>query len=575
MRLLTTIFLLAALAPAFSLRGQTPETPEKTFYVDSLNRYYQHTSLPIYLYISHKPSPEGATQLHTKQEPAHSPEPMYLDGDGVHYLRHYDAIDKVATDFIIYGDGKAPKSSVVFMGAPQFKENGTTFYGKNLRVSLATKDDMSGVKNFYQSRNGEAYAAYNAALAFDQEGEQVLSFYATDNVGNAETPQERRFTVDISPPETFHNITGIASGDIVSTSTKIYLSRQDNLSGVAQTFFRLDGGEWKKYNGTYVPFAYLDDGDHVLEYYSEDRVENKEEPKTFKFYLDKTAPITASDVLGDRFIAEDNQVYFSGRTKLKLTAVDNKSGVKEVLYSIDGGEFQKYTEPFYLPSKAGIHTIRFFALDNMTNKTGTSTRQYEEYRHSVSKVYVDLTGPTLSYSYRGEEFRTRDTVFINGRTEVLLAARDAESGLQKITYTIDGTGEEIPYKEPFTLESSGVHRIDYFGYDNVNNRNRDEFFLVVDNDPPKIFPTFSISPVDKVGDLDVYPKFVTVFLAATDEKVGYKQILYSINGGTERTYNGLIQGFKAGTEYTIRVRATDNLGNEAVREVRFRTATKD
>ncbi|MGF1533842.1 MAG: OmpL47-type beta-barrel domain-containing protein [Bernardetiaceae bacterium] len=555
-----------------SLYAQTPLPTEKTHYVDSLNRYYQQTSLPIYLYISHKPSPEGATQLHTKTEAIHSPEPMYLDGDGMHYLRHFDAIDKVAVDFVIYGDGKAPNSSDDFVQAPSYTSNGITYYGKNLQVVLTTKDDMSGVKDFYASRNAAAYAAYAAPLVFEEEGEQTLNYYATDNVGNREEPQQKRFTVDLSPPETYHNVTGVASGNIISTSTKIYLTYQDNLSGVAKTFYRLDGGKWQPYNGTYVPFMTLEDGDHVLEYYSTDHVQNAESPKSYAFYLDKTAPITASDVLGDRFIAEDNQVYFSGRTKLKLTAVDNKSGVKEILYSIDGEPFQPYTDPFYLPSKSGVHTIRFFALDNMDNKTGTDTRRYEEYRHNVSKVYVDLTGPALSYSYRGPKFGTRDTIFINGQTEILLSAKDAESGLQKITYTLNNEGEEIPYSQPFKITESGVHRIDYFGYDNVNNRNRDQFYLFVDNDPPRILPTFSISPVGSMEGQNIYPKFVTVFLAATDQKVGYQKIRYRINGGPEKSYTGLIQGFQADTDYRIEVFATDNLGNESVEEIRFRTA---
>jgi hypothetical protein len=61
----------------------------------------------------------------------------------------------------------------------------------------------------------------------------------------------------------------------------------------------------------------------------------------------------SADVLGVRFIVGD-RIYFSGRTKLKLTAVDKKLGVKEIKYFIDdmGGA---YSDPFYLPSKAGRH----------------------------------------------------------------------------------------------------------------------------------------------------------------------------------------------------------------------------
>lgn len=85
---------------------------------------------------------------------------------------------------------------------------------------------------------------------------------------------------------------------------------------------------------------------------------------------------------------------------MKLTAVDNKSGVKEIRYSIDGKDFEVYDQPFYLPSISGAHTVRYYSIDNMANQTvGRKGSGYEEFKHNVSKVYLDLTGPSILYSY--------------------------------------------------------------------------------------------------------------------------------------------------------------------------------
>jgi hypothetical protein len=198
---------------------------------------------------------------------------------------------------------------------------------------------------------------------------------------------------------------GLAQGKVISSSTKIYFTPTDSISGVAKTFFRFDDEPPRLYTGGILDFNYLNDGEHTLYWYSMDNVRNNEPEQKFEFYLDKTAPIMSADVLGDKFIAND-RVYFSGRTKLKLTAVDNKAGIKEVRYSIDGGEFRPYIDPFYLPSKSGIHIIRYYALDNMENEgAGARDAKFDEYKHNVSAVYVDLTGPALRHTYLGPKFQ--------------------------------------------------------------------------------------------------------------------------------------------------------------------------
>ncbi len=569
-------------------KAQNQPTHEKGFYVDSLNRYYQQAALPLYIYVSHTPD-QTPTQLGREENENDSKKieqkPIYLDGHGKHYLRHIDGLHHVSENFVVYADGIAPETNSSFLAAPRYNRNGTQYYGKGLTVTLQTKDEMSGIKTLFQSSNKTDFAAYQGQIQFETEGEQAVQYYALDNVGNAEKVHTRNFVVDLSAPDTYHNVVGVAKEKIISLSTKIYLTFADKLSGVAKTYYRIDDGKWREYGaGMIIPLDALTDGDHTLYYYSADNVENKEEEKSFAFYLDRTAPIMSADVLGDRFIVGD-QVYFSGRTKLKLTAVDNKAGIKETLYSIDGSEYKKYDEPFYLPSKSGMHIVRYYALDNMENEgAGNRNVRYDEYKHNVSAVYVDLTGPTLSFQYLEPKFQKGDTIFITPQTRIKLSAFDPESGLQKITYTIDGKADETPYQQPFTIPQAGTHKVDYFGYDNVNNRNVSSFVFVTDDKAPDIFVNFSISPnswenappsadgkTNNEEKIPVYPSYATLFLAATDLQTGFDQIQYAINGEKLKNYEGLIRGFEKNKVYTLTIVAEDKLGNKTEKQIRFKT----
>jgi len=225
---------------------------------------------------------------------------------------------------------------------------------------------MSGVSKVYYSINKAEYQEYTKELPFNQEGYYVLKYYAVDRVGNVEKPVVQTFIVDNSAPKTYHNVVGIAKDKIISVSTKLYLTPTDTSAKIAKTYYRFDDEAYRLYQTENINFQYLADGDHVLNYYSVDNVGNTEKENTLPFFYDKTAPIMSADILGDKFIVRD-KVYFSGRTKLKLTAVDNKAGVKKVLYSIDNSDFDEYKDPFYLPNKAGMHIVKYFAMDFMEN----------------------------------------------------------------------------------------------------------------------------------------------------------------------------------------------------------------
>jgi hypothetical protein len=551
-----SINLLILIIATPVLFAQTQPEHKKKTYVDSLGRYYQQATLPVYIFIAN--SPDGKTTpllTATKKE-------VILEGHGPHAIKHENHVTMKDDEFTIYADGLAPITNSSFLDAPRFT-SAKQYYGPGLKVAVAAKDEMSGVEAVFHSTNGANFSPYQP-VSFSTEGEVTYSYYALDRTGNAEKTNTRNFVVDLTAPESFHHIIGISTESVISTSSSIYLTITDNLSGVAKTVYRFDGEAFKPYPGneSKIPFQYLPDGEHTLTYYSVDQVTNKETEKSVKFYLDKTSPIMSADVLGDKFIVGD-KVYFSGRTKLKLTAVDNKSGVKEMMYSINNEPFGPYTDPFYLPGKTGYHTVKFYAMDNTSNKVD------DDFHHSVGVIYVDLTGPTIAQGFVGSTFIRADTVFASPRTKVALTASDPEAGLQKIAYSLNDAALETTYAagKPIDLTNVvGLQKLDYFAYDNVNNKNSKSTFFIVDTKGPAIAYQFGVAPNN-----DKYPSYTSIFLSATDAEVGTDQIKYSINGAKEQPYVSQIKGFAKNKSYTIQVTATDMLGNVSTSEIKFRT----
>lgn len=567
--------MLGSLALTIALCSYAQERTPKS-YVGEDGKLYWNKHMPVYLFIGSTPD-KADHMLESTSTPAYA-NPHYLDTEGINFIRSKDAFDvenqriiepRIEVMYELYADGLPPQSEIILENAPRYVSSGVTYYGKGLTASFASNDQISGVENILINVNDAGYMGYRNTEDMAVEGNYNINFYATDNVGNAEQAKSADFIVDITAPLSNLNINGITDDNVIAGPSKIYILTEDNLSGVRDTYYKFDDGEFRRYaDGSAINFRYLDDGNHILTYYSDDNVDNVEEQKTLTFYYDKTAPLMAADVLGDRFVV-DEQVYFSGRTKLKLTAVDNKVGVKEIRHSIDGGEFEKYDQPFYLPSVSGDHTVRYYSIDNMDNQSASTGGGFEEFKHTVNKIYVDLTGPSLSNSILGKQTVRNDTLLIGPSSRLRLSASDAESGLKSVTYSVNRETSENAYSDPFSITKEGAYTLEYFGYDNVNNRNIDEFYFQVDATAPEISFQFSVGNISTRDGLPVYPSSAGLFIAATDEKAGLDNIYYSINDKEEKPYAGRIKGLRRNKQHTVKARSVDVLGNESVSEVTF------
>lgn len=535
---------------------------QKKIFIDKEGRVFWQSGLPIYLFASSKPDGSDMHRLNyckVKQMEAYS-DPMYWEGAGKHFVGHKDANPNEEVQYEINADGADPVSTIELRNAPRYENEGEVFFGKGLTADIITKDEMAGVRQIYQSIDSAAYVPHANTIKFDEDKAYSVTYYGVDKVGNVEKAKSTKFRVDLNPPVTTHRVTGNRKGDILSPTATILLTSKDQASGISVTRYRFNEQPFQSYTGA-ISLQNLKEGEYVLTYYSIDKVKNQEEEKTYTFYLDKIAPKIVAEVIGDQY-QNRGRVFISSRTKMRLTASDNKSGVDKVYYNIDGGLERLYREPFPLVKSEGTHTIKYTALDRVKNRGTFETSD------SYENMFLDLTLPTIKHTFTGPVYRKNDTVFVNRKTLINIVAKDPESGIKRTGFKIDGARAN-PYREPFSIDDDGYHKIEYYALDNVNNRVAEDFFVIVDNKGPNVSVSFSAPPIGKITAEDitqttsVYATGTYLFVTARDANIEIESAYISINGSQEVKYGKPILMNTKGLK-TIKVRGVDKLGNETV-----------
>ncbi len=487
-----------------------------------------------------------------------------LEAPGNQYIRWYNSITNERFLLKFCCDGNPPKMKAKLSIAPTFTTGKDHYYGTGLSCDLTATDKYSGVKKIFVSVGNSPFQEYNTSLIFERENRYVVRFFAVDNVGYVGEPDSLLFTVDLTPPVSQCAIHGIHVNNILSSKSTIKIVSSDSLSGLKSIHYRFDDDKkYYRYKDTEIILSGFSGGEHILYYYSVDKIGNQEKEKTFSFYLDKTPPTVASKVEGGRYTVPKGKDYISPKSQISLSATDSKVKIESIEYAINSNKFVIFTKPFSLPVEASALTVKFRARDKMGNTS------------SVSKVTMamDSKSPTSIYELDGSNHSQRGIIWITKDTKIKLSSKDDASGIQELQYQIDKGSTDI-YRTPITIAKEGRHLMRFRGVDMVGNKeNAQAIVIIVDNTPPEIIETFSVANKGKQElkdstTLTVYPRRTSVFLESKDKSCGTKSIWYSINGAKEKEYNKPLSFSKEGT-YALLLRSFDNLGNEAKKTISF------
>ena len=254
-----------------------------------------------------------------------------------------------STTFVAY-EGDTTPPTLTF-GDQTPAPNGAGWNNTAVDIPFTTADDGVGV----QSSNPES------PLHFTAEGaNQTQQVTVTDKAGNSATFTSPEVHIDLTQPSTVAITPGVSQSDEWFTGpVPVTLNASDNLSGVAGTFYSVDGGPEQAYAGT---FTISGEGVHTFDYWSVDIAGNTETHKTRTVRIDSTAPVTQASVSG----TAGTNGWHRSAVQVTLTATDNLSGVMASFYRIDGGVVETYAGPFGI-STQGTHTVEYWSNDNLNN----------------------------------------------------------------------------------------------------------------------------------------------------------------------------------------------------------------
>jgi hypothetical protein len=291
-----------------------------------------------------------------------------VSAEGTHILRYYsvDVAGNVEAEksLTINIDSAAPTVTPSLTGP----EGAPGWYRGTVNVTLHANDQGSGVKNITYRLDGGAWSNYTDALTIRANGTHVLEFFAFDVSGRWGNTTSITFTIDTSKPST----TAVVAGDHGANgwyvgAVAVTLSATDDGGAVMATTYRVDGGGWMPYITSVVIAA---EGQHTMEYRSEDEAGNVENIHMLGVWVDSTAP-TMSVVTASPDHSTD------GTSQIAWNASDSCSGMASTELFVDG---TNYGSP--LPNGGvvevrglsdGAHNITVVGTDVAGNRAQSST----------------------------------------------------------------------------------------------------------------------------------------------------------------------------------------------------------
>ncbi len=187
------------------------------------------------------------------------PKGLVVSPDGIVYVA--DFANQRVQRFAI-----TPNSSI--QGVP------SGWASSDVTLTLSADAPYSALTGIYFRVGTTEPEVYGGPITISSEGTTTIDYWSSDASGNVEATNTASVHIDKTPPATSSDATaGYVSPALVS------LSASDSVSGVAGTFFSVDGGSWQSGRAVTV----YNNGAHSLSYFSVDLAGNREPTQTVTF----------------------------------------------------------------------------------------------------------------------------------------------------------------------------------------------------------------------------------------------------------------------------------------------------
>lgn len=413
-------------------------------------------------------------------------------------------------------------------------------YVSPVTLSFTTTEATSGIARIMASRNGGAYTAVeNATLLVSEQGRSEISYYAVDHAGRQSATGVHRVTVDSILPSVDVVLSGTLGDDgWYRSEVAADVVASDAGSGVVARTYSLDGSA---HFSCGCPVSVSSNGAHVLNVTARDLAGNVGTKNDVAVKIDRTAPTTVATMSG----TQGQGSWFVSAVTLSFTASDDLSGVRQILASVDNGDYEPVTSGSLTVATDGAHIVRYRAQDRAGNLEPVQERSFS----------IDTTPPVATHSLQGTP---GEEGWYGSVVTVTLSGSDAGSGLAQLRYRLDG-GSEVAYAGPFQVAAEGLTDLTYRAVDNASLSSEPSTAEIrIDTRAPSV----AASATGTIGANGWYTTPASVTLVATDPEPGSgaRAPTYSLDGGAARPYEGPVSVSGDGP-HTITYAARDAAGN--------------
>jgi Tol biopolymer transport system component len=383
------------------------------------------------------------------------------------------------------------------------------WHNTTITLNLTAEDEKSAVREIhYKLNDGEEVTSVGdvTEVVIDFESDNnVITYFAVDVWDNAEEANTvAGIKLDKTPPTTTETIEGaLLDNDWYTSDVTVTLTATDETSGVAATYYSLNGGEAVEDSSISI----TEEGEHTLTYYSVDVAGNIEEAQSITIKLDKTDPATTDDADAD---------WHTEDITIALTATDESSGVAETYYIIYHDEVPQGTLTL---SGDGQPIITYEDDDSWLEYWSVDAAGNEEEHAMVKEIKLDKTLPDIlitspeprEYSYIEDftlDFDVTDTLSGIASTSANLDSTPVSSGdvVDLFDFSLEGHALEVK-----TTDIAG------------NDATEAVTFTVIDDVPP-------VSQDDADQE---WHNFYLITLTSQDEKSTVREIHYIVNDESE------------------------------------------
>jgi len=391
-------------------------------------------------------------------------EGLTVSSDGPHSIRCY-AVDVAGNpssveemDFKL--DLTLPATAFTLEGVA----GNNSWYLSEVNVTLVPSDSMSGVLRCQYSLDSGIWSDVSGTILLRDEGSHTLRFRSDDRAGNQESVQSLSIKIDTQAPTSSALASGSEglAGWYVS-AVVLQLQSADLTSGLVNIAYSLDGGALANYS---QPLTVASPGEHTMNYYAQDQAGNLEATRSISFRIDTGKPQSSNTLTGPM----GSEQWYLGEVSINLSASDPVSGVLQLDYRVDGGEWLTFLSVVGVTSE-GDHELEYRAVDRAGNVETT---------HALS-FRIDSSAPSLELSVDNAKHST------SGSLRVAWTSADQVSSLLQVEVSVDGKEYAVVAPDEKDLEiknlGDGKHTVSLRSTDVAGNSAIASYEITVDTNP--------------------------------------------------------------------------------------------